>query len=36
MSLKERLAKLSGKPDVIIITTDQERATQHFHFPIFK
>ena len=30
MTFKERLSNLSGKPDILIILTDQERATQHF------
>ena len=30
MNFSERLANLSGKPDIIMIITDQERATQHF------
>lgn len=30
MHLSERLGNLSGKPDIIMIITDQERATQHF------
>lgn len=30
MNFDERLAGLNGKPDIIMIITDQERATQHF------
>lgn len=30
MTLEENLAKLKEQPDIIIIITDQERATQHF------
>ena len=30
MNFSERLANLSEKPDIIMIITDQERATQHF------
>ncbi|MFD1818114.1 Arylsulfatase A [Pseudarcicella hirudinis] len=30
MSFNERLKRLPSKPDLIIIITDQERATQHF------
>ncbi|MGO1671359.1 MAG: sulfatase-like hydrolase/transferase [Sphingobacterium sp.] len=30
MTFSERLANLSDKPDIIMIMTDQERATQHF------
>ncbi|WP_118975832.1 sulfatase-like hydrolase/transferase [Taibaiella koreensis] len=30
MSLRERLGNPSGKPDIILIISDQERATQHF------
>lgn len=30
MSFTERLAQLPGDPDIILIITDQERATQHF------
>ncbi len=30
MNFSDRLAGFSGKPDIIMIITDQERATQHF------
>lgn len=30
MNFSQRLGNLSGKPDIIMILTDQERATQHF------
>lgn len=30
MNFSERLTNFSGKPDIIMIITDQERATQHF------
>ena len=30
MSFEKNLAKLKAKPDIIIIITDQQRATQHF------
>lgn len=30
MNFSDRLSKLAGKPDIIMIITDQERATQHF------
>lgn len=30
MTFRERFGNLAGKPDLILIITDQERATQHF------
>jgi choline-sulfatase len=30
MTFEENMAKLNDKPDIIIVITDQERATQHF------
>ncbi len=30
MSVRQRLGNLEGNPDIIIIISDQERATQHF------
>lgn len=30
MKLKEKLNKIRQKPDLILITTDEQRATQHF------
>lgn len=30
MTLKEKLNKIGQKPDLILIITDEQRATQHF------